>query len=229
MDHPLDERVPFEPKRVSVYLDFVALWIRALGFILRSYGDRAIEPASALIGSIGELYGYAAQVYRQNLSTTRRPRYFKNFRFIMIHLTDPHLLCVPSLHVMIVIRAYTQFRQILREFDDEDLFKAQIEELYKGALEITEAVLYVKQHSVNCVPAALYSMTRFQEELFTVQEARSFTQNLFRSPHDLASGDDGLIRDYIAQLYAQFTEEGKKSEDWRSPILKFLDPLRRRE
>jgi hypothetical protein len=130
---------------------------------------------------------------------------------------------------MIVIHAYIQFRQILRTFNEEDLFKAQIEELYKGALEITEAVLYVKQHSVNCVPAALYSLTRFQEDLFTPQEARSFTQNLFRSPNDLGSGDDGLIRDYIAQLYTQFTEEGKNSDDWRVPILKFLDPLRRRE
>jgi hypothetical protein len=225
----LDERIPFEPKRVSVYLDFVSLWIRALGFILRRYGDRAIEPAAALIDSMGELYRYAAQVYRQNLSTTRRPRYLKNPRFIIIHLTDPHLLCVPSLHVMVVVRAYTQFRQILRTFNEEDLLKPQIEELYRGALEITEAVLYVKQHSVNCVPAALYSMTRFQEEFFPPQEARSFTQNLFRSPHDLAPGDDGRIREYISQLYGQFTEEGKTSEDWRFPILKFLDPLRRRE
>lgn len=225
----MDERIPFEPQRVSVYLDFVAFWIRALGFILRRYGERAIEPAAALIDSIGDLYRYAAQVYRQNLSTTRRPRYLKNFRFILIHLTDPHLLCVPSLHVMIVIRAYTQFRQILKSFNEEDLFKNQIEELYKGALEITEAVLYVKQHSVNCVPAALYSMTRFQKELFTPQEALSFTQNLFRSPHDLAPGDEDRIRDYISQQYVWFTEEGKKSDDWRLPILKFLDPLRRRE
>ena len=48
---------------------------------------------------IGLLYEYAGRVYSKCQSTTNRPGVIADFNFIVIHLFDPHLHCVPSLHV----------------------------------------------------------------------------------------------------------------------------------
>ncbi|MDR0664728.1 MAG: hypothetical protein LBF86_04305 [Helicobacteraceae bacterium] len=44
VDHPLDAKIPFIPRWVDIYLDFVAFWIRILGFLLSRYGRRALAP-----------------------------------------------------------------------------------------------------------------------------------------------------------------------------------------
>jgi hypothetical protein len=142
----------------------------------------------------------------------------------MIYAADPHLMCIPSLHVMIVIHTYTQFRAIAQKAapktGKETELTPQIEELYRGALDITEAILYVKQHSVNCVPAALYTMTCFFGELFGETEARRFASDLFREPGSPEKSD--AIRAYILWRYDWFLRERRDNEDWRGPLLRFL-------
>jgi hypothetical protein len=215
VDHPLDEKIPFTPSWVGVYLDFVAFWVRILGFLRSHYGRRGIPPAAAFIETMGRLYAFAAEVYAKNLSTTRRPRYLARPRFLLIHAADPHLMCIPSLHVMVVIFAYTRFRAILCSRGDGERFAPQIEEIRRGALNITEAILYVKQHSVNCIAAAMYAMTRFDPVLFPKTEAEDFVSGLFGE-------DAGLIRGHILELYAAFLEAGKSAQTWEEPLLAFL-------
>ena len=173
-DHPLDSKIPFTPGKINIYLDFVAFWIRSVTFILGRFGRRALEPARNFIETMGGLYAWAAEVYRKHLSTTERPFYLAHPRFFPIHGLDPHLMCIPSLHVMVVIRTYTYFREIFAEFAAEDA--ALNEELYRGAIAITEAVLYIKQHSVNCIPAAMYATTKFEPRLFPPEEAERFAK-----------------------------------------------------
>ena len=227
-DHPLDIKIPFLPGKVNTYLDFVAFWIRTVGYLLRTCGRRAQEPVRNFIETMGGLYEWAAIVYRKHLSTTDRPFYVKRLRFLLIHAVDPHLMCIPSLHVMIVIRTYTLFLDIIKALGEEARFAGQAEELRRGALGITEAVLYVKQHSVNCISAAMYAMTRFDPGLFPPGEAERFVAGIFSGPDEdgAVAGEDGdEIRKHILSLYYRFLSQGETPrgrEDWTLPLLIFL-------
>ena len=224
-DHPLDEKIPFIPHKINTYIDFVALWIRSISFLLRYYGNRVQEPVRDFLESMGNLYAYAAEVYSEHLSTTYRPFYIGRFKFLSIHILDPHLMCIPSLHVMVVIRTYTLFEKIVRGFADDRRFTSQVEELRRDALDITEAVLYVKQHSVNCIPAALYAMTRLDAVLFPPEEAVRFVYDLFTGSTRPDDADTVEIREHILSLYNRFLAEGEESSDWKEPLLDFLKTL----
>ncbi|MDR1252843.1 MAG: hypothetical protein LBK62_11875 [Treponema sp.] len=182
VDHELDRKIPFVPAWITVYLDFVSFWVRMLSFLFHTYRRRAFEPVRDFIVSMGELYAFAAEAYTKNLSTTRRPFYIARPRFLLIHLVDPHLMCIPSLHVMVVIRTWTKFAAIIRSFGDAEALAPQIEEMRQGALAITRAILFVKQHSVNCIAAALYAIICFDPDLFPPAEAAAFTARLFDEP-----------------------------------------------
>ncbi|MFP3042459.1 hypothetical protein LQZ19_11650 [Treponema primitia] len=228
VDHPLDERIPFTPRWVNIYLDFVAFWIRILGFLLKHYGRRALNPVKDFLNSMNRLYQFSAEVYSKNMSTTRRPYYIARPRFFLIHLTDPHLMCIPSLHVMVMILSYTRFREILRSFGDEEALAGRIDEINSGAALITEAILYVKQHSVNCVAAAMYAMSRFDPAMFPPEEAEIFVSRLFtplatKLP-GLAPEDGVIIRDHIITLYRRFMADSRDSgEPWEAPLIRFLE------
>ena len=222
VDHSLDEKIPFKPDKVEIYLDFIFFFIRAMGFLLRRFGLRSKGYVKNAIESIGALYAKAGEVYVKNYSTTKRPRYLARFRFLVIHVFDPHLMCIPSLHVMVVIRAYTQFQAILENLREEGDNASQIDEVRLGALAITEAVLYIKQHSVNCISAAMYAMTRFDDS-FPAKEAESFVQGLFRNAQDISAKDAEEIRDHIWSLYLHFLNQ--ETPAWEKPLLDFLETL----
>jgi hypothetical protein len=234
VDHPLDLKIPFMPGKVKTYLDFIAFWVRCLGFLLRQCGRKALEPVRSFIESIGQAYAFAAEVYRINLSTTDRPFYIRHLRFLLIHAVDPHLMCIPSLHVMIVIRTYTLFKETIKAMGNETLFAAQAEELRRGALAITEAVLFIKQHSVNCISAAMYAMSRFDRfdrfnlSLFPPAEAERFVSDLFREGNSLTGENGEEIREYILSLYRRFLAEGEKCDDWKKALLDFMNELPRK-
>jgi hypothetical protein len=229
VDHPLDAKVPFIPRWVDIYLDFVAFWIRILAFLLGRYGRRCLGSARDFLDSMNRLYRFSAEVYAKNMSTTRRPYYIARPRFFLIHLTDPHLMCIPSLHVMVMLLSYTRFRQILRSLDGEAAPEARIDEINAGAALITEAILYVKQHSVNCVSAAMYAMTRFDPALFSPQEAELFVSRLFARRGTLPgipAADGEIIRNHIIALYRRFIDESPApGKPWEEPLLRFLREL----
>jgi len=219
-------------------------WIRMLAFLLHTYGRRAYDAVREFIVSMGRLYAFAAQTYQKNFSTTDRPFYIARPRFFLIHLLDPHLMCVPSLHVMVVVWTYRNFEAILRSFNDAGRCSAQIEEMKQGALAITHAILFIKQHSVNCIAAALYAMTRFDGELFPPEEAEAFIKQLFwEAPPDAPAGrlpanykvrpwaaprtkipaaDASIIKTHITSLFRRFLEEGKTAREWEEPLLNFM-------
>ncbi|MDR2434705.1 MAG: hypothetical protein LBD47_09080 [Treponema sp.] len=256
VDHHLDARIPFTPSWITIYLDFVGFWVRTLSFLLHSYKRRSFSAARDFITSMGELYAFASETYRKNFSTTGRPFYIARPRFLLIHLVDPHLMCIPSLHVMVVIRTWTKFAAILRSFGDAERLAPQIEEMKQGALLITEAILFVKQHSVNCIAAALYAITCFDPELFPPAEAEAFTALLFEKPPapdpgsasvtrrgplpnagvrpsaapriKMAPEDVAEIKDHIINLYRRFLSERETAKTWDEPLLKFLRPLPRK-
>ena len=241
VDHPLDKKIPFVPSWVTIYIDFTHFWIRMLSFLLRRYRRRSYPYASDFIKSMGDLYSFAGQVYTRNLSTTKRPFYIARPRFFVIHLLDPHLMCVPSLHVMVVIHTWKMFSVIVNKLGEGEILKEQILEVKQGALAISQAILFVKQHSVNCIPAALYAMTSFDPVNFPPEEAEAFTNLLFSpapKPNEalrdcrihpsaapstkLPEADKVEIKTHILSLYRRFLAEGKTANNWYDPLLKFL-------
>jgi hypothetical protein len=205
VDHPLDAEIPFLPKYVDIYMDFSGFWIRRLAAVLRKEGKQA---ARAFIADIMEIYERAATVYKQNMSTTARPRYLKSPHFVTIHLLDPHLMCIPSLHVMLMI--YTGVR-------------CQVPGVREHALRITDSVLFIKQHSVNCISAAMYAMTCMLGEKFPPEIAGQFADQIFTLSHDASVPRADEIRAYIKSLYHQFLS-GYDEKQWEKPLLDFLQP-----
>ncbi|MDR0443122.1 MAG: hypothetical protein LBH44_06935 [Treponema sp.] len=241
VDHSLDEKIPFVPSWVTIYLDFVYFWTRMVTFFLKRYRHRVYAQIADFVASMGRLYAFAAEVYRKNLSTTKRPFYIARPRFFLIHLLDPHLMCIPSLHVMVVIYAYKKFNAIAKSLGEEEKLKEQALEMKQGALAISQAILYVKQHSVNCIAAALYAMTCFDPALFPSSEAEAFTALLFGPPPvsggipaecrihpsaapstQLPEADQAEIKSHILCLYRHFLSERDEKRFWGEPLINFL-------
>jgi hypothetical protein len=244
VDHELDERIPFTPAWDKFYMDFTPFWIRIVGFLLGEFGEKAWPAVMSIFDSVANLYDFAGEVYGKNLSTTRRPFHIKGFRFFLMHLCDPHLMCIPSLHVMVTAHAYTQFTRIINTLDTNHTYTPLLGEIRRGARDIIEAILYVKQHSVNCVAAGMYALTRFDPELFPPEEAKNFAARLFTtggaepaSPADdlpwMSVETADLAREYIIKLYRSFLSQGETAasavterESWAKPLLDFLESRR---
>ena len=224
VDHPLDETVPFTPEKVSVYLDFVAFWIRPLGYIGKRFGKAAERKyAEQFLSLVDRCYRDASSVYRFRMTTTKRPKYYKG-KFLTIHLFDPHYLCVPSLHVIIVVLAYTFYRKAFAELGmEKEEAEALDKELFEGALAITETVLYIKQHSVNCIPAALYAMTRITPEEVTPTEVIHFINRLFADSPSIPKENAAKIQTHIMDMYEQLFLEGCHDSDWITPLQRWLN------
>ncbi len=222
VDHPLDNEIPFKPEKVDIYLDFVYYWIRAAAFLMDRCGKDAEEEVASFVYSMGRLYSFAAEVYRKGFSTTQRPRYYKRLRFVIIHLFDPHLMCIPSLHVMVVCRTYTAFRAMTETLNTKEALEPYVDELINGARAITESILYVKQHSINCIPAAFYALTAFDSSLFPPEEMKRFSEQLFVGAADIDVEQKKAILNHIWTLYNEFLDQGQQTDHWNQVLLSFL-------
>ena len=227
VDNALDKKVPFNPLKVPIYLDFIHFWVRPMVFIINKYGTKKAVPYCAkFFAIIDKSYQEAARIYSFRMSTTDRPmckvdksvqRHFNTIRTV-----DPHYLCVPSLHIAIVVLAYTFFRQTFKELEmnkeEQDFYNT---ELYIGALDIAETVLYVKQHSVNCIPAALFMMTNLIPEYFKAEDARIFINDLFKDCTDIQPEDKINIHNHIKNMYENLLQE-KGEKDWTEPVKNWI-------
>jgi hypothetical protein len=224
VDHPLDKKIPFMPEKVKIYLDFINLWVRPLAMLVKKFGFwHASRLTKQWMLRFRKLYQCCGKIYHFRLTTTDRPKYKEMREFRQIHALDPHFLCVPSLHVATVFLAFGFYRHIFGTEDFTETEKALwSEELYKGALEITETVLYVKQHSVNCIPAALYLVTQNFPEWITLDDARKFISELFVKPEGFSEEEAFQVREHIRATFEQYLVDGQKATNWYEPIWEFL-------
>ena len=221
--HPLDEEIPFTPSWINVYMDFSPFWVRTQGFLADTFGKAADPHIEGFIRNIGELYRQAAVVYKRNFSTTRRPFYLGKPGFFSIHIMDPHLMCIPSLHVMVVVLTYRKTRQILRALSVEKEYGDELESVRRRAIDITESILYIKQHSINCIAAGLYAMTCFDEQLFPASEAYDFVDGLFMNGGPVSALSRTAIKNHILTLYQSFLDARPEQGNWEQPLLDFLE------
>jgi hypothetical protein len=232
VDHPLDSLVPFRPELSVLYLDFINFWIRALSMCITCLGTkRALPHVARFFRLLTITYNEATRIYRFRLSTTVRPP-CDDPRMRRIRACDPHLLCVPSLHVSIVILTFAFYRDLFRKeapafraagVSGDDLARYE-KELYLGAVSIIEAVLYVKQHSVNCIPAALYMLCRIYPDLVTIADAVRVIDSLFVRAPDIPN--PGEITAYINFQFERLLLEGYYSDDWADPVKRWISAYR---
>ena len=225
VDHKLDEQIPFVPSKVKIFLDFIWFIARTMDVLFcKLEKEKAISALADFEKFITKLYKEAGTVYSRTLTTTDRPKYFASPRFLIIHAFDPHLLCVPSLHVAIVAGTWAFVRKILKSTEmNEYEIQEILDEIYFGAIKISESVLYVKQHSINCVTAALYFLTAINEKnFFSEKDAENFIEKLFQDATDIFPSDVQEIHDYMKKMYKGLLKDYKKAENWQEPIFSWL-------
>ncbi|MCR4789513.1 MAG: hypothetical protein K5839_00370 [Treponemataceae bacterium] len=236
VDNELDYKVPFAPLEIKIYLQFLNLWISPLSFIIKRFGcKKAIPYCAEMLKNVNNCYRRAYDMYGFMMSTTNRPmgkvdkEVAANFR--MIRIWDPHYMCVPSLHIALVTLAYTFFRKAFAELGlSEEESKVYNAELYANAISIAETVLYVKQHSVNCIPAALYMMRCIIPTYMDEADVEKFISDLFEKSDDIARDDIIAIRNHISNLYAQFNRESqclRAIEKNQEPEVNWSEPVRK--
>ena len=225
VDHPLDKTIPFRPDTSDTYLDFIHFWIRPFTFMIERFGTRrAVPHLAAFLEAMTKAYLEAARIYRFKMTTTTRPPHGGHRNLKTIHLLDPHLLCVPSLHIAIVALTWTFFSDaFIKEGMSNDEARGRSDELREGALEIAETVLYLKQHSVNCVPAALYMMASVFPDLVTIQKAVDFIADLFKTADDVAPDDKAAVIAHIEYMFERFLLEGSLEDDWALPVKRWIE------
>ena len=224
VDNELDNEVPFTPAKIEDYLQFVALWIRPLSMLAEKLdSSKAQDLIVDYLKKIEQFYAEAGDLYRFCMTTTARPKYYKNASFIMIHAGDPHFLCVPSLHIAVVTLCYSYYRTILKmpEFSEAER-ELWTREIYEDAINIAETVLYVKQHSVNCIPAALYMMTFIMKDYFAPEDGVKFINDLFVTSENVTQEGRKKMIDYMQFIYERFLLEGLHDDNWKDPVKKWL-------
>ncbi len=225
VDHPLDDKIPFDPSKMDVYLDFINFWIRPLSMLIKRIGVKRAAPyALEWLHAITLAYSQASRMYRHCMSTTNRPDYNETLQFRQVHFLDPHLLCVPSLHISICAMVIVFYRKLfaIEDFTKEEK-EAWSKELFDGATEISETVLYVKQHSVNCIAGAYYMVTKLFKDLMSPSDAILFTSCLFSKATDIKDEDKQAIHKHIAFTYERFLLEGAFEDDWYDSILRWIN------
>ena len=224
VSHPLDESIPFTPCKVKIYLNFTNFWIRPMTLLFCRLGvKKALPYCIEYLSLIETAYANAAKVYRFCMTTTKRPDYKTDAAFKMIHAFDPHLLCVPSLHVAIVILASVYYAEVFKNDDfTEEERKTYTAELREGARRIIESVLYVKQHSVNCIPAAMYMMLYVLKNRFTISAGIDIINSLFADDETLSDSDKKKISAHIHFMFERLLLEGANENDWTVPVKRWL-------
>lgn len=224
VDHELDNCIPFKPELLDIYLDFVNFWLRPISMMQQKFGLRkGTEIANEFITYITRTYSEAYNLYKKCMTTTNQPE-TDNLGLKLMRIMDPHYLCVPSLHIAVVSLTQNFYRRLF----EQDLFTEQekkrwMKELEEHGVEIADSVLYLKQHSVNCIPAALYMMTRIAPELVSPTAAVNLLDSLLQHEPSIDSDTQKKITEHIQFIYERFLLEGTTEDDWREPILRWLE------
>jgi len=221
IEHPLDTHIPVRYERIDIYLGFIQMWISALSYIRCREGRRFNDAILEFISGLESCYIDAASVYGQCLSTTRRPARAPNPKMAFVYAVDPHLFCVPSLHVLVVCYTYRKLEDILAARGLSEAYSAELTVVRNHAIAITESILYVRQHSVNCIPTAL-SMLSVILPSYDEVEAKSFLSELFRHDDDISEADRDDAIAYMLSLYDRVAGNGLEPGERYGAIVDFL-------
>ena len=205
-------------------MGFTSLWIKSVSFLYKEFGKEALPYIYQFIEGLEQLYQTAYSVYKVYQSTTARPKSGKNIPLKLVHMADPHLNCLPSLHVMIASYTLIRINSFLDFLaPDSDKYSKERKYLFFTAVRIIDSVLFLKQHSVNCIPAGLFALRSavkdFPEELpYQIAEKMLNTSRISRSSKK-------TIEHYMVELYKAFLEKSKHIND-TDVLIDFLQNYR---
>ena len=221
----IDEKIPFLPNEVKAYLEFVPFFVKPMDMLKNQLGIKKAAPYLCLyLKYLTMIYKNAATIYRFCMTTTSRPKYYKSHNFRTIHFFDPHLLCVPSIHVAVSAGTHAWFRQcfktgIINQKDADEY----LSEIKNHAVQIVESVLFIKQHSVNCVPLALYMLSStMSKSFFSAQNAADFIDELFKDSTEISAEVRHEILEHFYYMYDRTLLESKYSANWQDCIRHWL-------
>ena len=207
LQHREDASLPFVPSCVRSYLGYMAIWLKTLQYLYNAFGKQALADIAQMIRDICLIYYAAGRVYRRRQSTTASRRTPPlNPYFILIRLFDPHLHCIPSLHVMTICYNYHKTRQIIMKLKDgqtgKETYTQAVAQTYTLALQITEAVLLVKQHSLLDVGPSLFLLSSLFPD-YDRREVKRFIGGLFENHRVIGPEAVARIRAAIIQTYEE--------------------------
>ena len=220
VDHELDKLIPFSLEYFKTYMSFTHLWIKSIYFVYREFGDRALPLIEKYLRNIDQLYKHGFDVSNHCQSTTTRPGSGRHIKLKLLHWVDPHLHCVPSLHVMVVCFNHLRIGTMIKELAGSTIgYKAELEYLANQTVNITNSILFMKQHSINCIPAGLFALSGECSE-FNDEYALNLIENLKRiNMGSIDRFED--IASYITELYTDFQELSKHSSN-KEILINFL-------
>ncbi len=223
VDHKLDEKIPFSPEYLHTYMRFINYWINVMSMGEVKFGLwHGTEICGKFVSYLVKAYDNAYQMYKQTMTTTYRP-HCDDRKVKAMRRADPHFLCVPSLHIAIICLTYYFYKDL---FEHEDFYQSEkdrwLGELYKEMMAIARSVLYLKQHSVNCIPAALYMVCKIAPSFFSPNDAVHFIQHFLDEAQDISESDKEEIVNYTLFIFERFLLEGTPEDDWTVPVVRWL-------
>ncbi|MCK5153250.1 MAG: hypothetical protein KAQ93_02745 [Spirochaetales bacterium] len=220
VDHELDKLIPFSADYIKIYMSFSPIWIKSIYFIYKEFGNKSLPLIEQYISSIAQLYNNGFDVSDNCQSTTTRPYSGRNIKLKLLHWVDPHLHCVPSLHVMVVCFNHLRIGSIIKELTNGNgEYEKELEYLWDQAVLITNSILYMKQHSINCIPAGMFALSA---ECTEFNDA--YAHNLIAELGKKNIGSIGRFEEislYITELYTDFQELSKSSSN-KEVLINFL-------
>ena len=233
VQHREDASLPFVPSCVRSYLGYMAIWLKTLQYLYDAFGKQALTDIEQMIRDICLINYAAGRVYRlcQSTSTSRRTPPLNPY-FILIRLFDPHLHCIPSLHVMTICYNYYKTRQIVMKLKDgqagKEIYTEAVAQTYTLALQITEAILLVKQHSLIDVGPSLFLLSSLFPD-YDQREVKRFIGGLFENRRVIEPETKARLRAVILQTYEKMLVRKRLHPDKKATdiLVEFLGGYRK--
>lgn len=220
VDHPLDSLVPFRPEYLGVYLSFINLWVDPLLHLYEVHGKKFIPSFVEFLKELDRLYREAGEIYRTVQSTSRRPGGKIGLRFTLVRMVDPHLHCVPSLHVVIIIMSLHSIKKFCGELGGTPQRRSFNDAHYNHGIRIMESILLVKQHSVNCIAAGMFLSVASIPGI-TSREVKKIVRDMFPAKNGCVKNPH-KIHVYINSLFDEFLSRYNKGTDVKTVLVEFL-------
>jgi hypothetical protein len=224
--HPLDREIPFRPREVVTYLGYLTFWFKTLRWFYDRIGRAALPDIRRSMDEVLRLYREAGAIYRrcQSTTATRAPLPWHPY-FSLIYLLDPHMACIPSLHVMLICHNDLGAARILRRHGLRGAEAERLQEaVQEEAARIIEAVLLVRQHSLLDVAPSLFLLTALFPGDYGRRQVGVFVGRLFRDwPIDRSA--KARMRALLLSTYDEFLNgwEARGRRGHREQILEFLE------
>ncbi len=224
--HPLDREIPFRPEEVVTYLGYITYWFKTLRWFYDRIGRAALPDIRRSMDEVFLLYREAGAIYRrcQSTTSTRAPLPDHPY-FAIIYLLDPHLACIPSLHILLICHNDLAAARFLRRHGlPEQEAGRLLESVREEAARVVEAMLQVKQHSLVDVAPSLFLLTALFPDDCGPEHVADFVRRLFRSWR-VDESVKARMRRLLSLSYDEFVTgwEARGRHGHREQLLEFLE------